>query len=230
PVPVTTTSAPSSASASAVARPIPRSRPAPVTSATLPSSESMSRSFCAARSDERRAVLPEHAEVGHANAVEGRRAKAAVAQIVADHPGGVGVVGIVDVELHGVPAFLVGVGQDRMIETHPGKVRDEELGGTPRLELTHDLRGDSRLLHTRMRVDDTPVREAHEAPEASGEAGLHRSLQLPPALAGASRPPPPPARRAARAGGGGGGPPPPPAVTPPGGGGGGAGSKRAKRA
>src|SRR5262245_63132 len=41
PVPVTTTSAPSSARATAVARPIPRIRPAPVTTATLPSSVPM---------------------------------------------------------------------------------------------------------------------------------------------------------------------------------------------
>src|SRR5882724_13226714 len=45
PVPVTTTSAPIAASTIAVARPIPRSRPAPVTSATRPSNSPMRLSF-----------------------------------------------------------------------------------------------------------------------------------------------------------------------------------------
>src|SRR5215468_8581275 len=49
PVPVTTTSAPSVAKASAVARPMPRNLPAPVTSATLPSSEPMSSPWLCAR-------------------------------------------------------------------------------------------------------------------------------------------------------------------------------------
>src|SRR6266851_10528406 len=50
PVPVTTTSAPCAASARAVARPIPRRRPAPVTSATLPSSDPMPGILRSARS------------------------------------------------------------------------------------------------------------------------------------------------------------------------------------
>src|SRR5262249_51798025 len=49
PVPVTTTSAPCCARASAVARPMPRNLPAPVTSATLPSSVPMSSPCLCAR-------------------------------------------------------------------------------------------------------------------------------------------------------------------------------------
>src|SRR5262245_16871627 len=158
PVPVTTTSAPSPARASAVARPIPRSRPAPVTSATLPSSELMWRSFRAAGSDEARAILPERAEVGHVHAAEGRGTEAAVVQIEANHAGGGGIVGVVDGELHCVAEILVGVGEHGVVEPHARKVRDEELGGSPRLELAHDLRGDARLVHARMRIDDAPVR------------------------------------------------------------------------
>src|SRR5262245_14943055 len=59
PVPVTTTSAPWSASVTAVALPIPRNRPAPVTSATLPSNAPMSWSSPVCASDGTPGRVPE---------------------------------------------------------------------------------------------------------------------------------------------------------------------------
>ena len=70
----------------------------------------------------------------------------------------------------------IGVGEHRVIEPDPRKVRDEQLRRSPGLELGHDLGGHARLLHAGVGIQEAPVREAHDAPEPAGQPCLHRRL------------------------------------------------------